>query len=93
MNQIQNQSPGGMVPISQDRQKLGLIAVVVGVFFGGWGIHRFLMGDTKGGIIRVLLTLACGVGAIITTIEGVLYLLKSDEEFHQQYIVEKKAWF
>ena len=94
MNDLQHtQNQGMQKPIGEDRQKLGLIALVVGFFFGGWGIHRFLMGDTKGGIIRCVLNLACGIGALITMIEGILYLLKSDEDFHQQYIVEKKAWF
>jgi hypothetical protein len=26
-------------------------------------------------------------------IEGIIYLTKTDEEFYQTYVVEKKAWF
>lgn len=30
---------------------------------------------------------------VITLIEGIIYLTKSDEEFYQLYEVEKKEWF
>jgi hypothetical protein len=40
--------------------------------------------------------LTCGVGAlvmhIIGIIEGIKYLMMSDAEFYQTYIVDKKAW-
>ena len=39
----------------------------------------------------------CGVGGavmgIIGLIEGIIYLVKSDEDFYQEYMVEKKGWF
>ena len=61
---------------------------------GGLGIHRFLLGDTSGGIIRIVITVVtCGIGSIIGLIEGIIYLTKSDAEFYQMYMVEKKAWF
>ena len=33
------------------------------------------------------------VPTIIGIIEGIIYLTKSDEEFVQTYIVNKKPWF
>jgi len=30
---------------------------------------------------------------VIAFIEGIIYLTKSDEEFEQTYVVEKKQWF
>lgn len=30
---------------------------------------------------------------IMALIEGIIYLTKTDEEFHQLYEVEKKQWF
>jgi hypothetical protein len=30
---------------------------------------------------------------VIGFVEGIIYLTKSDEEFEQQYVVEKKQWF
>ena len=35
----------------------------------------------------------CGAGGIIGLIEGIIYLTKSDEDFHQTYVVEQKGWF
>ena len=66
---------------------------ICGILIGGLGVHRFLLEDTKGGILRILLCLACGLGGIIGLIEGIIYLTKSDEEFYQTYMVEKKEWF
>jgi TM2 domain-containing membrane protein YozV len=67
---------------------------VLGILLGALGIHRFLLGDTKGGIIRIVITLVtCGFGSIIGLIEGIIYLTRSDQEFYQTYQVEKKAWF
>ena len=66
----------------------------MGIIFGGLGIHRFILGDTSGGIWRILITLVtCGLGSIIGLIEGIIYLTKTDAEFYQTYMVEKKAWF
>ena len=71
-----------------------VLAGVLGILFGGLGIHRFILGDPTGGIIRIVITfVTCGMGGIIGLIEGIIYLTKSDEEFVQTYIVEKKAWF
>jgi hypothetical protein len=30
---------------------------------------------------------------LIGLIEGIMYLMKSDEEFYQLYAVQKKEWF
>lgn len=37
----------------------------------------------------------CGapVMAVISLIEGILYLTKSDAEFYQTYVQNKKEWF
>ena len=63
---------------------------ILGILLGGFGVHRFMMGDTKGGVIRILLSL-CGIGGIIGLIEGIMYLMKTDEEFDQTY--PEKEWF
>ena len=58
------------------------------------GVHRFILGDTTGGIIRFVITgVTFGLGGIIGVIEGIIYLTKSDEEFVELYINQKKAWF
>ena len=71
---------------------------IVAILIGSLGIHKFIMGQTTAGIIMLLVTLlTCGVGAtvmwVIGIVEGIIYLTKSDEDFYQTYVVEKKAWF
>ncbi|MBA2226036.1 MAG: TM2 domain-containing protein [Gemmataceae bacterium] len=75
-------------------------AGVCGIFLGAYGIHKFILGLTRPGLIMLLvslLTCVCGPGAwvmaIIGLIEGIIYLSKSDEEFYQLYYIEKKEWF
>jgi TM2 domain-containing membrane protein YozV len=64
---------------------------ILAILLGGWGVHRFMLGDITGGIIRIVL--CCGLFNVIGIIEGIIYLTKTDEEFYQTYVVEKKAWF
>lgn len=71
-----------------------IAAGICGILIGSLGVHRFILGDTTGGLIRIGLTvITCGVAGIIGFVEGILYLTKSDEEFVQTYLVEKRAWF
>lgn len=70
-----------------------VVAGVFGILLGGLGIHKFYLGYTKEGIIQIVLSLLCGIGAIIGLIEGIIYLTKSDEEFVATYVTGKKPWF
>ena len=71
-----------------------VVAGVLAILFGGLGIHRFILGDAMGGILRIVISfVTCGVGSLIGLIEGIIYLTKSDAEFVQTYQVEKKGWF
>jgi TM2 domain-containing membrane protein YozV len=71
-----------------------LTAGLLGILLGGFGVHKFYLGMTTPGIITLVLTIVtCGIGGIIGLIEGIIYLTKSDADFYQQYIVEKKQWF
>jgi TM2 domain-containing membrane protein YozV/ElaB/YqjD/DUF883 family membrane-anchored ribosome-binding protein len=71
-----------------------LIAGILAILIGSLGIHKFVLGYTKEGIIQIILTfVTCGFGSIIGLIEGIIYLTKTDEEFYQTYQVEKRGWF
>ena len=71
-----------------------IAAGICGILIGGLGVHKFILGYTKEGIIQIVITVCtCGIGGIIGFIEGIIYLTKTDEEWHQIYVVEKKAWF
>jgi TM2 domain-containing membrane protein YozV len=75
-------------------QSKRVAAGVLGILVGGLGIHRFILGDTTGGILRIVISFCtCGIGSLIGFIEGIIYLTKSDPDFYETYIVQKKTWF
>ena len=71
-----------------------VLAGVLAILIGSLGIHKFVLGYNKEGIIQLIATfVTCGIAGIIPFIEGIIYLTKSDEEFYNTYQVGKKAWF
>jgi TM2 domain-containing membrane protein YozV len=71
-----------------------IVAGICGILLGAFGIHKFILGYTKEGIIQIVISVCtCGIGSIIGLIEGIIYLTKSDEEFVQTYVQNKKGWF
>jgi TM2 domain-containing membrane protein YozV len=71
-----------------------IVAGVLALLLGSLGVHKFILGYTNEGIIQIVITVVtCGIGGIIPFIEGILYLVKSDEEFYQTYQVNKRGWF
>ena len=82
--------PSGQTQVESKRILCGVLAIVL----GGLGVHRFILGDVVGGILRIVITVAtCGFGGIMSLIEGIIYLTKTDEQFIKEYQVGKKAWF
>lgn len=56
-------------------QKSKMAAGLLGIFLGAWGVHQFYLGDTKKGIIRIVVSLVtCGIGGIWGFIEGIMIL-------------------
>ena len=71
-----------------------IAAGICGILLGALGIHKFILGYTKEGIIQLIIgVLTCGLSGIIGLIEGILYLTKTDEDFVKTYIQAKKGWF
>ena len=71
-----------------------IAAGICGILLGGFGIHKFILGYTKEGIIQIVITVVtCGIGSFVGLIEGIIYLTKSDEEFSRTYVQNKKGWF
>lgn len=73
-------------------------AGICAILLGSLGIHKFILGYTKEGVIMLLITvLTFGIAGfiigIIGLIEGIIYLTKSDEEFAATYVTSKKGWF
>ena len=72
----------------------GILAILLGVF----GVHKFYLGFTGAGLIMLLMVvlsvgILCPVTAIIGFIEGILYLLKSDRDFYRDYEIRGRRWF
>ena len=85
----------------------------MGILFGAFGVHKFILGYKSEGIIMVAVSggalilaiplMFFGVGCLlfpivwavglVGLIEGIIYLTKSDEEFVNTYITNKKPWF
>ncbi len=86
---------GNKIPnLTSNRVLAGVLAIVIGTL----GIHKFVLGYTKEGVIMLLATiLSCGILAVVTSIialvEGIIYLTKTDEEFIEIYQKNKKPWF
>ena len=52
-------------------------------FLGGFGVHNFVMGETKKGIIKIVLTLCCGLGGLLALydlVKLVMYKYEADPE-------------
>ncbi len=80
-------------PVSQPENKK-LVAGVLAILIGSLGVHKFVLGYTKEGILQIILSIGtCGVGSIIPFIEGIVYLTKSDDEFYETYQLNKRGWF
>ena len=79
-----------------------LAAGLLAIFLGGLGLHKFLLGRTRAGVIMLVLSvvggvLTCGVASfvvwVIGIIEGMLYLTCTPEAFRATYLEGERDWF
>jgi len=98
--EFSNEAKDAFNKTSGDNKKL--LAGVLAILLGGFGIHKFVLGYNKEGIILLVLTIFLSVFSfgvfgwlvwIFTIIEGFNYLSKSNEEFYNTYQVGRKPWF
>ena len=72
------------------------IATALAVLLGLFGAHKFYLNNPKLGILYIVLTCTI-VGGVFTgwgsIIEGILYAVKSDDNFQRIYVVERRAMF
>jgi len=91
--------PSGAASMGESKRIIvGICAIILGYL----GIHKFILGYQKEGFIMLLVTVigawfTCGITAgvmgLIGLIEGIIYLLKTDEEFENTYVTNRKPWF
>lgn len=81
-------------PLPPDVNSTKILCGLMGILFGGLGVHRFILRDVTGGVLRIVITvLTCGLGSVIGLVEGIIYLTKSDQEFYTTYMLGKRDWF
>ena len=86
--------------------KSHVVAGLLALFLGGWGIHKFYLGYNNEGVILLVSSFVSFVLcfviigfipllaiSIICFVEAIIYLTKSDAEFDELYVRHKKAWF
>ena len=70
-NAVPNTPPPGYAPKSR------LIAVILGILLGGYGVHNFYLGFTTKAVIQIIVTvITCGIGGIWGFVEGILILCR-----------------
>ena len=77
-------------------------AGLLGLFFGAFGAHKFVLGYQREGFIYlgvsvVVGAITCGAALFITStlalVESILLLTKTPEEFKKKYLDTKTPWF
>ena len=94
----------GLKTAGGDNKKI--LAGILAIFLGWAGVHKFILGYQKEGIILLVVSiigfvLSCiGIGVflvwatgLIGLIEGIIYRTKSDEEFYNTYQAGRRPWF
>lgn len=85
-------------PQTKDHVAAGLLAI----FLGCLGIHKFYLGYNTPGFIMLAITvigsifslgIAGVVMLVISIVEGIIYLSKSQTEFEQIYVFGDREWF
>lgn len=56
--------------------KSKVVAGLLGILLSSFGAHKFYLGDTKGGIIRLVVSfVTLGIGSLWSLIEGIMILV------------------
>jgi TM2 domain-containing membrane protein YozV len=76
------------------------VAAILAFLLGTLGVHKFYLGKTNAGIIMLLmgtlgwLLILPGLAAcFIAFIETIIYLVKSDQSFYEDYVAGDRSWF
>ncbi len=91
----------GGAPLNLSGDKNRIVAALLALFLGWLGIHKFYLGKTTAGVLMLLgstvgwitFGIVPAIVAIIAFIEFIIYLLKTDGDFHRDYVAGNKSWF
>lgn len=90
-------APAASDSITTFRRKVGWAAIVL----GGLGVHKFMLGYKRAGVIMLLIgvigwfpfAIPTLIISLVGVIEGIIYLRKTDAEFEATYLRGKREWF
>jgi len=90
---------GSVETLSGDKNKL--VAALLALFLGWFGMHKFYLGKKSAGIIMlvvsllgfILLGIPTMIIGMIAFVEAIVYFLKPEDEFQRLYVDGDKAWF
>jgi TM2 domain-containing membrane protein YozV len=85
---VSSQAPYGLHPVTgipySDKSKI--VAGLLQIFLP-FGIGRFYIGDTKIGVIQLIVTvLTCGIGSLWSVVDGII-MLATDSKDAQGYML------
>ncbi|OAL76478.1 hypothetical protein AY608_08805 [Acinetobacter terrae] len=69
---------------TQVGDKNWIIAAILAFFLGGFGVHKFYLGQIGWGIVYLIFCWTF-IPAIVAFIEFIIYLCTSDEDFARKY--------
>ena len=72
-------TPASAAPAGEAKSKM--VAGLLGIFLGYFGAHSFYLGNTKKGIIQLVVSIVTfGVGALWGLIEGIMILVNGGKD-------------
>jgi TM2 domain-containing membrane protein YozV/cold shock CspA family protein len=99
---VENGTATGVYPITGGMdEKNKWVAALLAFFLGAFGVHKFYLGKNNAGLIMlgvflvgiIFLGVPSLIIGIIAFIEAIIYLIKSDEEFYEDYVAGERSWF
>lgn len=61
-----------------------LTTILLTLFFGSFGIHRFYLGQIFYGLLYIVLA-ATGISSILAIIDLIMFIIMTEEEFNYKY--------
>ena len=63
-----------------------IVMALICFFLGGFGIHNFMMGETKKGIVKIVANICMGLGGILALIDFIKILMDKYEVDPEKFI-------
>jgi TM2 domain-containing membrane protein YozV len=101
--EVENGNAVGIYPLpgaSVLGERNRIVAAVLAFFLGSFGVHKFYLGKTGAGLIMLLmgtvgwiLVLPGLASVVIAFLEFIVYLIKTDQQFYEDYVIGNREWF